>query len=57
MFLTTSDAARLLGLSPDMIRHLERTGRLHAQRTLGGMRLFDRDEVERIRMKRNGEVN
>jgi excisionase family DNA binding protein len=51
-FLTTSDAARILGLSPDMVRHLERAGRLRAERTPGGWRFFARAEVERLRGER-----
>jgi excisionase family DNA binding protein len=47
-FLTTSDAARLLGVSADMVRCYERTGRLAALRTAGGVRLFTRQEVNRL---------
>lgn len=44
--MTTGEAARVLGLSPDMVRLLERNGRLPAQRTANGLRLFRRVDVE-----------
>lgn len=44
--LCTSDAARLLGVSPDMVRYYARTGRLPASRTPGGVRFFRREDVE-----------
>lgn len=46
--MTTGEAARLLGLSPDMVRVLERENRLPAQRTTNGVRLFRRRDVERL---------
>ena len=57
--LTTSDAARLLVVSPDTIRRLERQGRLAAQRTSSGQRIFHRHDVEVLRairqvMRRKG---
>ena len=50
--MTTGEAARLLRLSPDMVRWLEREGRLPAQRTTNGVRLFRRCEVERLATER-----
>lgn len=55
--LTTSDVAKRLNLSPDMVRYLERTGKLPAERvtrgrTRGGQRLFREDDVERVRRAR-----
>jgi excisionase family DNA binding protein len=50
--LTTNDAARLLGLAPDTIRYLERIGRLAAQRTERGQRIFQRAAVEELRSER-----
>jgi DNA-binding transcriptional MerR regulator len=44
----TSEAARILGLSPDGVRWLARRGVLHAEVTTGGVRLFTRREVERL---------
>lgn len=52
MLLTTSDAARLLNLAADTIRHLERSGRLPAVKTHSGMRLFNREDVLRLREER-----
>jgi excisionase family DNA binding protein len=46
--MTTGDAARMLGLSTDMVRLLERDGRLPAQRTINGFRLFRRGDVEKL---------
>lgn len=46
--MTTGEAARVLGLSADMVRWLERDGRLPAQRTTNGIRLFRRGDVERL---------
>lgn len=46
--LMVSEAARLLGRSSDMVRYYERTGRLLAVRTAGGVRLFEREAVERF---------
>jgi excisionase family DNA binding protein len=47
--LSPADAARLLGVVPATVRQMERDGRLPAQRTVGGMRLFRREDVERLR--------
>jgi excisionase family DNA binding protein len=46
--LIVSEAAKLLGLTPAHVRRLEREGQLPAQRTPGGVRLFNRDDVERL---------
>jgi excisionase family DNA binding protein len=48
VLLIVSEAAKLLGLTPAHVRRLEREGRLPAQRTPGGVRLFNRDDVERL---------
>lgn len=50
--LLTSDAARILNISADAVRRLERLGQLTAMRTAGGTRLFDRTEVERLARER-----
>ncbi len=47
-YLTISEAARAIGVSVDSIRNYERTGRLPALRTPGGMRLFALGDVERM---------
>ena len=50
--LTTSDVARLGGVTTDTVRLWERLGRLPAIRTAGGQRLFTREEVSRFLQKR-----
>ncbi len=52
--LTTGDAARILGVSADSVRVYERAGRLAATRTAGGVRLFTREDVERLAGERAG---
>jgi excisionase family DNA binding protein len=56
--MTTGEAARVLGLSTDMVRWLEREGRLPAQRTTNGLRLFRRADVEKLVAERaRGNAN
>mgnify|MGYP002633057286 CR=1 FL=1 len=43
--ILTSTAAQILRISEGTVRLWERTGRLHAVKTSGGVRLFDRAEV------------
>jgi hypothetical protein len=43
--LLVGDAARLLGVSPDRVRSLERSGALPARRTKNGVRLFSCQDV------------
>ena len=50
--MTTGEAGRLLGLSADMVRWLENEGRLPAQRTTNGVRLFRRSDVETLAAER-----
>jgi DNA-binding transcriptional MerR regulator len=48
-FLTASDAARILDLTPGAIRQMHKRGELAvAEQTAGGVNLFLRDEVERV---------
>jgi excisionase family DNA binding protein len=47
--MTSGEAARLLGRSPDAVRVYERAHRLPALRTAGGLRIFRRADVERFR--------
>jgi excisionase family DNA binding protein len=48
-YLSTADAARLLGVTPATVRAMEQQGRLRALgRTLGGIRLFRQAEVQRV---------
>lgn len=57
MLLMVADAARLLDLTPASIRLLERQGKLRAVRTLRGVRLFARGEVERVRAERDAQAD
>ena len=50
--LTTGDVARMLERSVDLVRLLERQGRLSAVRTLGGQRLFRLADVLALKTKR-----
>jgi DNA-binding transcriptional MerR regulator len=45
------EAARILQLSPNHVRYLERTGQLKARR-VGAYRIFDRREVEQLAEER-----
>jgi len=47
-FLTTSEAAKVLDRSADTVRLYERSGKLPAQKTRGGLRLFKASDVERL---------
>lgn len=46
--LTTLDAAKLLGRSVERVRDYEREGRLPAQKTRSGQRLFKASDVARL---------
>jgi excisionase family DNA binding protein len=54
--LTVSEAARLLGMSPDNVRYLERHGKLHATR-IGNQRIFFLRDVERFQQQRAVEAS
>jgi len=43
-------AARLLGMHPQTLRKYERLGLVQPSRTIGSMRLYSRDELERLRV-------
>ena len=45
-----SIAARMLGMHPQTLRKYERLGLVQPTRTLGSMRLYSREELERLRM-------
>jgi MerR family transcriptional regulator/heat shock protein HspR len=45
-----SVAARLLGMHPQTLRKYERLGLVQPTRTIGSMRLYSRDELERIKL-------
>jgi MerR family transcriptional regulator/heat shock protein HspR len=45
-----SMAARLLGMHPQTLRKYERLGLVQPSRTIGSMRLYSRDELERLKV-------
>lgn len=45
-----SMAARLLHMHPQTLRKYERLGLIRPTRTIGSMRLYSRDELERLRL-------
>jgi len=57
-YLTTSDVARILGVTPGAVRLMHKRGDLPiAERTLGGVHLFLRVEVDRLAaVRREREV-
>ena len=56
-----SVAARMLGMHPQTLRKYERLGLIQPSRTIGSMRLYSRDELERLklikRMVDDGGIN
>ena len=45
-----SVAARILGMHPQTLRKYERLGLVQPSRTIGSMRLYSRDELERLKV-------
>jgi len=45
-----SMAARILGMHPQTLRKYERLGLVQPTRTMGSMRVYSRDELERLRI-------
>jgi MerR family transcriptional regulator, heat shock protein HspR len=45
-----SVAARMLGMHPQTLRKYERLGLVQPTRTIGDMRLYSREEIERIKL-------
>jgi MerR family transcriptional regulator, heat shock protein HspR len=45
-----SVAARMLGMHPQTLRKYERLGMVQPTRTIGDMRLYSREELERIKL-------
>ena len=45
-----STAARMLGMHPQTLRKYERLGLVQPARRIGAMRLYSRDEIERLRL-------
>ncbi len=54
--LLTSDVARTLCVSGDLVRYYERRGLLRASRSEGGVRLFDAAEVKRFQQARHAKA-
>ena len=48
------ELAKATGVSTDTLRHYERKGVLHSQRTGNGYRQYHEDALERVRMVRQG---
>jgi excisionase family DNA binding protein len=49
MYLSVADAAKLLGVTPATVRLMIRSGKLAiTAKTVGGIQLFRREEVERL---------
>jgi excisionase family DNA binding protein len=51
-FLTTSAVARILQVADGTVRQMARRGELPSVSTEGGVRLFNRAEVERLAVER-----
>jgi DNA-binding transcriptional MerR regulator len=51
-FLGIVDVALILRCSTEYVRQLERSGKLSAERTPTGRRIFRADEVERLAVER-----
>jgi MerR family transcriptional regulator, heat shock protein HspR len=49
-FYFISTASRLLGMHPQTLRKYERLGLVQPTRTLGSMRVYRREELERLRL-------
>lgn len=45
-----SVAARMLGMHPQTLRKYERLGLVRPSRTVGSMRVYSRDELDRLRL-------
>jgi MerR family transcriptional regulator, heat shock protein HspR len=49
-FFLISMAARMLGMHPQTLRKYERLGLVQPSRTIGSMRLYSRDELDRLKV-------
>ena len=50
--LGTTDVALILGCSAERVRQLEREGKLSAEKTRRGQRIFKSEDVERLAAER-----
>ena len=48
-FFLISVAARMLGMHPQTLRKYDRLGLIQPSRTVGSMRVYSQDEIERLR--------
>jgi MerR family transcriptional regulator/heat shock protein HspR len=49
-FFFISVAARMLGMHPQTLRKYERLGLVQPTRTIGSMRVYSREELDRLRL-------
>lgn len=49
-FFFISVAARMLGMHPQTLRKYERLGLVQPSRTIGSMRVYSREELERLKV-------
>ena len=49
-FFFISVAARMLGMHPQTLRKYERLGLVQPSRTIGSMRVYTRDELDRLKI-------
>jgi DNA-binding transcriptional MerR regulator len=54
-FLTTGESGKILELSSERVRQLEREGQLKAMRTAKGQRIFRLDDIEAFKRKRSSQ--
>ena len=52
VLLMATDAARILGMSAENVRALEKSGKLPAMKTTSGRRIFKASDVERLAAER-----
>ena len=52
LLMTTNDVAKYLGKARETVLWYERAGKLSPMRTQGGVRLFRRADVERLRAEK-----
>ena len=55
--LGTADVATELGITPDWVRQLVRSGRLRALKTRGGQNVFLGEEISRFKAERKRSCN
>jgi excisionase family DNA binding protein len=53
--MTTSEVARIINRSADRVRGYEREGKIPAQKTRSGQRLFKASDVERLAAQLRGQ--